>query len=65
MEGVAERAEVYGKASIKRLSDELKTSGLKGMSQTNLRKLREFYLAYSKIQQTLPVTSPEKGKGTG
>lgn len=57
--GGADRAELYGKALIKRLAEELKTSGLKGMSQTNLRKFREFYLAYPKIQQALPVTSSE------
>ena len=71
--GGAERAELYGKALIKRLAEVLKKSGLKGISQTNLRKFREFYLGYSeivqavpsqnsrndKMQQALPVTSPE------
>lgn len=60
--GGAERAELYGKKLFKRLSDELKQAGLKGMSQTNLRKFREFYQRYAEIQQELSVTSlsPEK-----
>lgn len=58
--GGAERIELYGKALIKRLSEQLKKSGLKGMSRTNLRKFREFYLAYNKIQQALPVESSTK-----
>lgn len=55
--GGAQRAELYGKKLIKRLSDELGKSNIKGMSQTNLRKFREFYLAYQKIQQAVPVGS--------
>ena len=48
--GGAERAELYGKELIDRLSARLKQSGIKGMSSTNLRKFREFYLAYMEIQ---------------
>lgn len=55
--GGAERAELYGKKLFKRLSKELNQSGLKGMSETNLRKFREFYQGYAEIQQTLSVTS--------
>ena len=55
--GGAQRSELYGKKLIKRLSDELGKSNVKGMSQTNLRKFREFYLAYQKMQQALPVAS--------
>jgi predicted nuclease of restriction endonuclease-like (RecB) superfamily len=55
--GGAERAELYGKKLFKRLSKKLNQSGLKGMSETNLRKFREFYQGYAEIQQTLSVTS--------
>ena len=55
--GGAERAELYGKKLFKRLSKALNQSGLKGMSETNLRKFREFYQGYAEIQQTLSVTS--------
>ncbi|WP_286818533.1 PDDEXK nuclease domain-containing protein [Desulfobacter sp. UBA2225] len=55
--GGAERADLYGKKLFKRLSKELNQSGLKGMSETNLRKFREFYQGYAEIQQTLSVTS--------
>lgn len=62
--GGADRAELYGKKLIDRLSAELKGHGLKGISPTNLRKFREFYQAYNQaaqIQQTLSVTS-DKGE---
>jgi hypothetical protein len=55
--GGAERAELYGKEMIDRLSARLKNIGIKGMSPTNLRKFREFYLAYREIQQAPPVES--------
>ena len=60
--GGAERAELYGKKLFKRLSEVLNRSGLKGMSETNLRKFREFYQGYAEIQQTLSVESlvPQK-----
>jgi predicted nuclease of restriction endonuclease-like (RecB) superfamily len=55
--GNTNRAELYGKALINRLSQRLKESGIRGMSPTSLRKYREFYLGYADIQQALPVTS--------
>ncbi len=51
-QGGAERSELYGKGLINRLSKELKTLGLKGISSTNLKLCRIFYLAYQKIGQT-------------
>jgi DUF1016 N-terminal domain len=48
-QGGAERSELYGKGLINRLSKELKTLGLKGISSTNLKQCRMFYLAYQKI----------------
>jgi hypothetical protein len=51
-QGGAERSELYGKGLINRLSRELKTLGLKGISSTNLKQCRMFYLAYKKIGQT-------------
>ena len=56
-EGGVDRSRLYGKKLIVRLSDELKASGLKGCSPTNLRKFREFYRAYPEIQQTASVES--------
>ena len=56
-EGGVDRSRLYGKKLIARLSDELKASGLKGCSPTNLRKFREFYRAYPEIQQTASVES--------
>jgi predicted nuclease of restriction endonuclease-like (RecB) superfamily len=53
--GGAERAALYGKTLIDRLAQKLKNRHIKGMSPTNLRKFREFYQAYSEIQQALPV----------
>ena len=35
----------------------MKQAGIKGSSPTNLRKFREFYIAYAEIQQTLSVES--------
>ena len=55
--GGAERPELYGKELIKRLSKELKRTGLKGMSQTNLKLFRQFYETYKEISQALPDQS--------
>lgn len=55
--GNAERADLYGKKLIDSLAVQLKQLGIKGMSATNLRKFREFYLAYQQIQQAAPVES--------
>ncbi len=52
-----DRTEIYGKRLIDRLSKSLKSSGLRGISPTNLRKFRAFYAAYPKIQQTVSVKS--------
>jgi hypothetical protein len=56
-QGGAERAELYGKSLINRLSSELKSFGLKGVSPTSLKQCRIFYLAYKKIGQALPDQS--------
>jgi predicted nuclease of restriction endonuclease-like (RecB) superfamily len=53
----ADRSEIYGKKLIDRVAESLKKHGLKGVSATNLRKFREFYLVYSEIQQAVPVES--------
>ncbi len=55
--GGAERAELYGKNLINSLSKRLSQLKIKGMSPTNLRKIRGFYQAYEKIQQTVSVKS--------
>ncbi len=62
-QGVAERAELYGKSLIIRLSRELKTLGLKGVSSTSLKQCRTFYLAYKKIGQTLSDQSSGECSG--
>ena len=56
-QGGAERSELYGKSLINRLSSELKSFGLKGVSPTSLKQCRIFYLAYKKIGQALPDQS--------
>ncbi len=56
--GAAQRAELYGKELVDRLSRALKEAGVRGCSPTNLRKCREFYQAYPDIRQTLSVESP-------
>lgn len=50
--GAASRSGLYGKALISRLAAELKQQGLKGVSATNLKQCRSFYLAYPQIGQT-------------
>ncbi len=55
--GGAGRAELYGKKLIKRLSEELKTLGFKGVSQTSLKQYRLFYESYKEIGQALPDQS--------
>lgn len=57
--GGAERAELYGKSLIDRLSNELNNRGIKGISPTNLRQCRSFYSAYREISQTLSDRSSE------
>jgi hypothetical protein len=58
--GAAQRTELYGKKLINRLSQELKSVGLKGISATSLKQCRTFYLAYDKIGQTPSDQSCEK-----
>ncbi len=63
-DGGADYAELYGKKLISRLAAELKAHSVKGTSATNLRKFREFYQVYGRvdqIQQTLFVDSGKVG----
>lgn len=53
----ATRTELYGKKLIARLSDELKASGLSGISSTSLKQCRAFYMAYREIGQAVPDQS--------
>jgi predicted nuclease of restriction endonuclease-like (RecB) superfamily len=62
-QGGADRAELYGKNLINRLSEELKNLGLKGVSSTNLKQCRIFYSSYREIGQALPDQS--LGQSTG
>jgi len=55
--GGAEREELYGKKLLQRLSAELKQSGLKGVSHTNLKQFSLFYVTYKEIGQALPDQS--------
>lgn len=43
----------YGAKLLKSLANKLNNSGLKGISDTNLKLFRQFYLAYPQISQTL------------
>ena len=43
----------YGKKLINKLSDTLQQQGIKGVSATNLKQCRSFYLSYQAISQTL------------
>lgn len=45
----------YGQHLFERLSQSLKVAGIKGMSATNLRLFRQFYLLYPQIHQTVSV----------
>ena len=54
----ADRAE-YGRGLIISLSGKLKAGEVRGCSPTNLRKFREFYLAYAEIQQAVSVEFTE------
>jgi len=53
------RSESYGKKLLPQLSTLLKKQGLKGLSTTNLKLCRSFYLTYREIGQTLPDRSSE------
>ena len=54
----ADRAK-YGRGLITSLSSKLKAGEVRGCSPTNLRKFREFYLAYAEIQQAVSVEFTE------
>jgi len=56
-QGAATRSVQYGKQLIARLSEGLTQRGLRGVSATNLKQCRAFYLAYPKIGQTLSDVS--------
>lgn len=58
-----DRAELYGKNLINRLSEELKNLGLKGVSSTNLKQCRIFYSSYGEIGQALPDQSLDQSTG--
>lgn len=55
---VKDRSLTYGKAVMEQVSLRLKQQGMKGVSPTNLRQCRNFYLGFEKIQQTLSAESP-------
>ncbi len=55
----ADRSERYGKQLINKLSEELKSRGIKGVSATGLKQYRAFYTAYKEIGQALPDQSTE------
>ena len=57
-QGAASRQSLYGKALIDQLAKSLAARGIKGVSPTNLRKFRQFYLVFpttDAIQQALSV----------
>ncbi len=56
--GGAERAELYGKELIKKLSEKLTENLGKGFSKRSLEQFRQFYLTYKEITQALPAQSP-------
>ena len=60
--GGAERAELYGKALIQRLSEKLTERLGRGFSKRSLEQYRKFYLTYKEIAQALPAQSlgPER-----
>jgi uncharacterized protein DUF1016 len=59
-----ERAQ-YASKLIKRLAGSLKAKGLKGLSATNLKQFRSFYLCYKTIGQSLPDQSEFTDSKTG
>lgn len=59
----ADRAELYGKNLINRLSEELKGFGLKGVSPTSLKQCRAFYSAYKEISQAVSAPSSDQNAG--
>lgn len=61
--GAASRTDLYAKKLIPRLAAELKSRDLKGVSSTNLKQCRSFYLAYRHMGQTLPESSRAENIG--
>jgi hypothetical protein len=55
--GGVERAELYGKELIKRLSHKLTETLGKGFSKRSLEQYRKFYITYLEIAQALPAQS--------
>ena len=55
--GGAERAELYGKALIKNLSEQLTASIGRGFSKRSLEQYRKFYLGHKEIAQTASAQS--------
>src|SRR5437660_9848608 len=55
-----ERRAAYGKAHLKRLSDDLTTRFGRGFSERNLQQMRLFYLGWQ-IPQTASAKSPSSG----
>ncbi len=53
----ARRQVVYGKNLMDKLSAALSSLGIKGVSPTNLRLCRSFYVSFQKIQQTVSAES--------
>jgi len=57
--GGAQRAELYGKELIQRLSDKLTEKLGKGYSKRSLEQCRRFYVSYKEIAQALLAQSSE------
>lgn len=55
--GGAERTELYGRALIKKLAEELSATLGRGFSKRSLEQYRKFYLTYNEIAQALPAQS--------
>lgn len=52
-EGAAGRAKTYGKSLLQNLSHKLSQKGIKGVSETNLKLCRQFYLKYPEISSKI------------
>lgn len=55
--GAAERAELYGKELIQRLSEKLTETLGRGFSKRSLEQYRKFYMTYREIAQAMPAQS--------
>ena len=56
-QGGADRADLYGKRLIERLSDNLTARMGRGFSKRSLEQCRRFYECYKEIAQALPARS--------